>query len=229
MTSVALKRSPSRMTIRKIHVYRVFSRSPQRLVEVTFWYFFFFSFYRNNQPSASLSDLYIDANVKLQTSTSKSLPNTPKNEQLQIQPGRTRASSAVVNAEHRTDNDFHELDAYLERKRMERHGAFRESAGSEDYDDDRTRDGMESFFEYRMPSVPSYADARLCLSDDNSPSSSAFGARNEGKLSGRYQETFFPHSIFFQNYLSNQPARRFVYFEMYIYIYMLYLRTCYIY
>lgn len=151
------------------------------------WYF-----YRNNQSSSyqsSLSDLYIGANIKLQTPTSKSLPNTPKNEQVQVQQTRMRACSAVVNAKHRTKDDFHGLDAYLERKQMEKHGMY---LTSENHSDDETRE-EESYFEYQVPNVPNRADARLHLSDDNYRDSPAFSTQNEGKpksLSGQYQETF---------------------------------------
>lgn len=181
---------------------------------VTFWYFFFL--YRNNQPNASLSDLYIDANVQLQTSTSKSLPNTPKNEQLQIKRRRTRASSAVVNAEHRAKNDFHGLDAYLERKRMERHSALQDSAASKDYSDDKTRDEDESYFEYRIP-VPSRADTRLRLSDDNFPSSFALSTQNEGKskLSGRYP---FSKSLCLKTILRNHSTNLLLYFHASLYM-----------
>lgn len=149
-----------------------------------FWYF-----YRDTEPSASLSDPYIEATIKLQTSTSKSLPNTPKNEQVRVKRRRTRACSAVVNAKHCTkDDDFVGLDAYLERKRMEKHGAY---LASENYSDDKTCD-EESCFEY-LTNVPNHVATRLHLSDDDYPNSSAFSVQKEGRsklLSGQYQETF---------------------------------------
>lgn len=138
-----------------------------------------------------MSDLYIEANIKLQTSTSKSLPNTPKNEQVRVKRRRTRACSAIVNAKHRTKNDdFVGLDAYLERKRMEKHGAY---LASENYSDDKTCD-EESYFEYPTNvNVLTRAATRLHLSDDDYPNSFAFSIQNEGRsklLSGQYQETF---------------------------------------
>ncbi|KYM94775.1 PREDICTED: uncharacterized protein LOC108780832 [Cyphomyrmex costatus] len=141
----------------------------------------------NNEPSSyqsNLSHLYIDANIKLQTPTSKSLPNTPKNEQVQVK-RKTRACSAVVNAKHRTKNNFHGLDAYLEKKQMEKHGI-----ASGNYSDNKTSD-EESYFEHRLSNVSNCADTRLHLSDDNYLNGSTFSIQNEGNpklLSGQYQE-----------------------------------------
>ncbi|KAG5345966.1 K0556 protein, partial [Acromyrmex heyeri] len=134
----------------------------------------------NNQPNSyqsNLSHLYIDANITLQTPcTSKSLPNTPKSEQVQVK-RRTRACSAVVNAKYRTKNDFHGLDAYLERKQMEKHGMYLTFGN---YNDDKTGDEDQSYFEHRISSVPNRADTRLHLSDDNYLNDSTCSTQNEG-------------------------------------------------
>ncbi|XP_012062162.1 PREDICTED: uncharacterized protein KIAA0556 homolog, partial [Atta cephalotes] len=134
----------------------------------------------NNQPNnyqSNLNHLYIDANITLQTPcTSKSLPNTPKSEQVQVK-RRTRACSAVVNAKHRTKNDFHGLDTYLERKQMEKHGMY---LTFRNYNDDKTGDEDQSYFEHRISSVPNRADTRLHLSDDNYLNDSTFNTQNEG-------------------------------------------------
>ncbi|XP_011703976.1 PREDICTED: uncharacterized protein KIAA0556-like isoform X2 [Wasmannia auropunctata] len=119
-----------------------------------------------------------DNNIKLQTSTSKSLPNTPKNEQVQVKRRKMRACSAVVNAKHRTKDDFHGLDAYLERKQMEKQGTY---LTSENYSNDKTP-YEESYFEYRISNISNHADLRLHFPDDNYLDSSAFSAaQNEGK------------------------------------------------
>ncbi|XP_011057054.1 PREDICTED: uncharacterized protein KIAA0556-like isoform X3 [Acromyrmex echinatior] len=134
----------------------------------------------NNQPNSyqsNLSHLYIDANITLQTPcTSKSLPNTPKSEQVQVK-RRTRACSAVVNAKYRTKNDFHGLDAYLERKQMEKHGMYLTFGN---YNDDKTGDEDQSYFEHQISSVPNRADTRLHLSDDNYLNDSICSTQNEG-------------------------------------------------
>ncbi|KAL0122229.1 hypothetical protein PUN28_007165 [Cardiocondyla obscurior] len=103
----------------------------------------------NNEPSASLSDLYINGNIKLQTSASKSLPNTPKSEQVQVKQRKMRVCSAVINAKHRTKDDFHELDAYLERKRMEKRDVLQNLAATESSSDDKL---YENFI---IPELPS--------------------------------------------------------------------------
>lgn len=162
---------------------------------------------RNNQSSASLSDLYVDANVNVQTSTSKSLPNTPKNEQMQVTRRRTRASSAVLNPKHRIANkDFHGLDAYLERKRMEKRSStllqdLASSNASNTYgDEEEEEEEEEGAYDYadRRPTVPNRAETRLHdLSNDpfvTFPNSLAVGTQNEGKskfVAGRYWG-FFP-------------------------------------
>lgn len=105
-----------------------------------------------------------------------------------------RACSAVVNAKHRTKDDFHGLDAYLERKQMEKHGTY---LTSENYSNDKTP-YEESYFEYRISNISNHADLRLHFPDDNYLDSSAFSAaQNEGKpkLSGQYQQTFFKSLI----------------------------------
>ncbi|XP_071570324.1 katanin-interacting protein-like isoform X4 [Temnothorax nylanderi] len=131
----------------------------------------------DKQPSASLSDLYIDADIKLQTSASKSLPNTPKNEQVQVKRRKTRACSAVLNTKHRTKNDFHGFDACLERKQMERRGTLQSLASSnKNYWDEE-----EFYLEHQIPNVSNRADTRLHLSDDNCSNSSAFSTQNEEK------------------------------------------------
>ncbi|XP_036144382.1 katanin-interacting protein isoform X2 [Monomorium pharaonis] len=127
-----------------------------------------------NEPSASLSSLYFDANIKLQTPTSKSLPNTPKSEQVKQK--KIRACSAVVNTKH-TKDDFYGLDAYLERKQMAKHSMY---LPSENYNNAKAHE--ESSFEYQILNVPNRADTRLYLSDDNYPNNSNFIKHNEGKL-----------------------------------------------
>ncbi|KYN33321.1 hypothetical protein ALC56_12032 [Trachymyrmex septentrionalis] len=143
----------------------------------------------NNQPNSyqsNLSHLYIDANIKLQTPcTSKSLPNTPKSEQVQVK-RRTRACSAIVNAKHRTKNDFHGLDAYLERKQMEKHGIYLTFGN---YNNDKTGNEDQSYSEHRISNVPNRADTRLHSSDDNYLNDSTFSTQNEENsklLSGQY-------------------------------------------
>lgn len=94
---------------------------------------------------------------------------------------------------HRTKNNFHGLDAYLERKQMERHDTLQNLTSSKNYSDNEICNEEESYFEHRIPNVPNYADTRLLLSDDNCPNSSAFSTQIEGKsklLSGRYQGAF---------------------------------------
>ncbi|XP_011865392.1 PREDICTED: uncharacterized protein KIAA0556-like isoform X2 [Vollenhovia emeryi] len=139
----------------------------------------------DNQPSASLSDIYIGDNIKLQPSTSKSLPNTPKNEQVQVKRRRTRACSALVSAKHsRTRGDFHQLDAYLERKQMERHGTLQNlpQASSRDYSYHQICGQEESYFDHGTPNeIPNRAATRLHWSDDNFPNCSAFSTQNDGK------------------------------------------------
>ncbi|KAL6262367.1 hypothetical protein P5V15_007456 [Pogonomyrmex californicus] len=130
------------------------------------------------QPSTSLSDLYIDASIKLQASASKSLPNTPKNEPVQFKRRRIRACSAIVNAKHRTQNDYNGLDAYLERKQMEKHD--NSLTHSINYSDNKTYD-KESYFKY-FTNVENDVDVRLHLSDNPDDCSSlSFSTQNEGK------------------------------------------------
>ncbi|XP_077263294.1 katanin-interacting protein-like isoform X1 [Temnothorax americanus] len=132
----------------------------------------------DKQPSASLSDFYIDADIKLQTSASKSLPNTPKNEQVKVKRRKTRACSAVLSTKHRTKNDFHGFDACLERKQMEKRGTLHQSLASSDKN---YWDEEEIYFEHQIPNVSNRADTRLHLSDDNCSNSSAFSPQNEEK------------------------------------------------
>ncbi|CAL1686508.1 unnamed protein product [Lasius platythorax] len=132
----------------------------------------------NTQPGACLSDLYdVDDNIKLQTSASKSLPNTPKNGE--VEQTRTRACSAVVNAKHRTRDDFRELDAFLERKQLEMHDNY--LASDENYSNNARICDKESNLEYST-NVQDRANTRLHLLDDNYyPSSSAFSIQSEEK------------------------------------------------
>ncbi|XP_026830568.1 protein KIAA0556 isoform X2 [Ooceraea biroi] len=148
---------------------------------------------RNNntstQSSTQLSNLCdTNSNIKLQTSASKSLPNTPKTGEMQVNQDRTRACSAVVNAKH-TENDFRELDAYLERKQMEKHD---DHSARENYGSDRVTSDERFDFEYSTR-IQDYADTSLHLPDANySTSSVALGMQNEEKpnpLSSQYQET----------------------------------------
>ncbi|XP_025997368.1 katanin-interacting protein isoform X2 [Solenopsis invicta] len=130
-----------------------------------------------NEPSVSLNDFYTNTNIKnykLQTPTSKSLPNTPKSEQVKRK--RTRVCSAVVNTKHRTRDDFHGLDAYLERKQMEKRCVY---LPSENDNNAKTCDEEHSF-EYRILNVPNCADTRLHLLDDAyTPNRSSFITQNE--------------------------------------------------
>ncbi|XP_032669024.1 protein KIAA0556-like [Odontomachus brunneus] len=141
----------------------------------------------DTQTSSHLNNLYDnDDNIKLQASTSKSLPNTPKSGEAQIKQRRTRASSAVVSAKCRTKDDFRNLDAYLERKQMERHGNHlapkSHSNSTESYNEK---------VQTEYPSVHSYTDTRLHLLNNHYLNNSAFGIQNEEKikqLSEQYQE-----------------------------------------
>jgi len=83
-----------------------------------------------------------------------------------------------VNAKHYAKNNFHGLDAYLERKQMEKFSTY---LAFENYSDDKIRN-KESYFEYRIPSVLNCTDTRLHLSDDDYLNSSVFNTQNEGKL-----------------------------------------------
>lgn len=122
----------------------------------------------------------------MQTSASKSLPNTPKTGEVQVKQDRTRACSAVVDAK-RTKNDFSGLDAFLERKQLEKHDAH--SAG-EDYSNNSLTSCDERFnLEYSMR-IQDHADAPLHQSADNYSTSLPFSTQNEENLlSSQYQET----------------------------------------
>ncbi|XP_020277981.1 protein KIAA0556-like isoform X2 [Pseudomyrmex gracilis] len=140
----------------------------------------------NTEPSNNYD---IDDNVKMQTTASKSLPNTPQNGEIQVKPKRTRACSAVVNAKRRVQNDFYELDAYLERKQMEKHG----------YGDNIKTSNEEFNLEY-FTCVENNIDTQLHENYSNSP---AFCVQNEGKpklLSDQYQESFQPSTSFEINF-----------------------------
>lgn len=79
------------------------------------------NFCRNAQSHKRLSNLCsVDDNIKSQTCSSKSLPNTPKNEEIQDKEQRIRASSAIENIQNHTKEDFCGLDAYLEKKLLEK-------------------------------------------------------------------------------------------------------------
>lgn len=135
-----------------------------------------------------MSNLYdIDGNIKLQTSTSKSLPNTPKNEEVQIKQTKTRACSAVVNANRK--DDFRGLDAYLERKQMEKHGSY---LTSENYNNTRTCN-EESDLQHPTH-VQNCIDTQLhLLADSSCFNSSEFIIRDEEQsrsLPSQYQDTF---------------------------------------
>lgn len=147
----------------------------------------FFRKYRAMQVSTHLNNLYDnDGNIKLQASTSKSLPNTPKSGEIQIKQRRTRASSAVVSAKRRTKDDFRNLDAYLERKQMEKHGNHlalkSHSNNTRSYDENS---------DSKYPLVHNYTDTELHLLNNHYLSNSAFNIQNEEKLklwSKQYQE-----------------------------------------
>ncbi|XP_029663843.1 protein KIAA0556-like [Formica exsecta] len=133
----------------------------------------------NTKPIACLSDLYdVDDNIKLQTSASKSLPNTPKNGE--VKQTRTRACSAIVNAKHRTRDDFRGLDAYLERKQTEMHSNY--LASDEYYSNNARICDKESNLEYST-NIQDRANTRLHLLDDNyySSTSSTFSIKSEEK------------------------------------------------
>lgn len=121
------------------------------------------SLYRDAQACMHLNNRYDnDGNIKLQTSSSKSLPNTPKSGEVEVKRRRTRASSAVVNAKLHMKDDFRKLDAYLERKQMEKHDGH---SASKSYGNN-----AESYAEEIDPKyscVHDYADTRLHLLDDN--------------------------------------------------------------
>ncbi|XP_067212805.1 katanin-interacting protein-like isoform X2 [Linepithema humile] len=147
------------------------------------------------QSNTHVSNLYdIDGNIKLQTSTSKSLPNTPKNEEVQIKQTKTRACSAVINANRK--DDFRGLDAYLERKQMEKHGSY---LTSENYNNTRTCN-EESNLEHPMH-VQNSTDTQLHLLDDSYYLNSSEFIRDEEQsrsLPSQYQE-IFKFSISFEN------------------------------
>lgn len=157
---------------------------------------FFFNVYRDTQASTHLNSLYgNDGNIKLQASTSKSLPNTPKSGEVQVKQRRTRASSAVVSAKRRTKDDFRKLDAYLERKQIEKRGNH---LASNNYSNDTGSFDEKVNFEY--PSVQNYTDTRLHLPDDNHYlNNSVFSIQNKEKLtvsSKQYQEDLNSKSEF---------------------------------
>ncbi|KAL6425657.1 hypothetical protein ACFW04_009638 [Cataglyphis niger] len=150
----------------------------------------------NTQPVACLNDLYdVDDNIKLQTSASKSLPNTPKNGE--VKQTRTRACSAVVNAKRRTRDDFRELDAYLERKQIEMHGNY---LASDDYCNNARICNKESNLKYSTNVLQDHANTRLHLLDDNYYSSTfsikseekpkLFSTQETSKLSSLFENDF---------------------------------------
>lgn len=133
--------------------------------------------YRNTQAGAYLSELYdVDDNIKLQTSASKSLPNTPKNGEIERK--RTRACSAVVNAKHRMKDDFRGLDAYLEKKYLETHGNY--LASDENYNNNANICTKESNLKYST-NVQDRANTRLQLLDDTYYSSSSIFSIENGE------------------------------------------------
>ncbi|XP_025161585.1 protein KIAA0556 isoform X2 [Harpegnathos saltator] len=140
------------------------------------------------QASTYLNNLYDnDGNIKLQASTSKSLPNTPKSREIQVKQKRTRASSAVVSAKRCTKDDFHKLDAYLERKQMEKHGnhlALKNHSNN--------TGSYSEIADSKYPPVYNYMDTKqIQLLDDNHYLNSAFSiqSKEKQKLSSRqYQE-----------------------------------------
>jgi len=87
------------------------------------------------------------------------------------------ACSAIVNAKHHAKNNFHGLDAYLERKQMKKFSTY---LAFENYSDNKIHN-EESYFEYRIPNVLNCTDTRL-HSDDDYLNSSVFNTQNEGKL-----------------------------------------------
>lgn len=137
-----------------------------------------------------------DGNIKLQASTSKSLPNTPKSGEVQVKQRRTRASSAVVSAKRRTKDDFRKLDAYLERKQMEKHGDHLESKNYSN-----NTGSYDEKIDFKYPSVLNYADAKLHLLDDNHYlNNSAFSIHEEKlKLSSKYQDLNLKSEVSIKN------------------------------
>lgn len=153
----------------------------------------YFNIYRNILSNTEPSNLYdIDDSVKVQPTASKSLPNTPQNGEIQVKQKRTRACSAVVNAKRRVQNDFHELDAYLERKQMEKHG----------YGDNTKTSNEEFNLEYLMCIENSKNSINTQLYENYS-NSLAFCVQDEEKpklLSDQYQESFKPSTSFEINF-----------------------------
>lgn len=95
-----------------------------------------------------------------------------------------------MNVKHHTKNDFHGLDAYLERKQIEKGGMYLTFGN---YSDDKTGDEDQSYLEHRISNVLNRADTRLHLSDNNYLNDSTFSTQNKGNpklLSGQYQEIF---------------------------------------
>lgn len=151
---------------------------------------------RNTQPVACLNDLYdVDDNIKLQTSASKSLPNTPKN--AEVKQIRTRACSAVVNAKRCTRDDFRELDAYLEKKQIEMRGNY---LAFDDYCNNARICNKESNLKYSTNVLQNRANTRLHLLDDNYYSSTVsikseekpklLSTQETSKLSSLYENDF---------------------------------------
>jgi len=135
------------------------------------------------------------------------LPNTPKTEEIQVKQDRMRACSAIVNARH-TKDDFRGLDAYLERKQMEKHDNH---LTHENYNNNRVTSDERFNFEYSTH-IQDYVDTSLHLSDDNYSTSPTFGMQNEEKpnqsksLSNQHQEIFTSSILSKNNFVEDHVS-----------------------
>lgn len=137
----------------------------------------------------------------MQASTSKSLPNTPKSGEIQVKQRRTRASSAVVSAKCRTKEDFSNLDAYLERKQMEKHGNHLALTNLSN-----NTGSYNGEVNSKYPSVHNYKDTRLHLLDGNHYLNNlTFNIQSEEKLSSeQYWEDFKSEILVKNDFIKDQ-------------------------
>lgn len=89
-----------------------------------------------------------------------------------------RACSAVVNAKHRTKDDFRGLDAYLEKKHLEMHGNY--LASDENYNNNVRIYAKESNLKYST-NVQDPTNTRLHLLDDTYYSNSSIFSIQNGE------------------------------------------------
>ncbi|KAG7210222.1 hypothetical protein KM043_011772 [Ampulex compressa] len=87
----------------------------------------------------------MDKSIALQSCTSRSLPNTPKSKDTQLNASANRAFSAMVDIgkQNSRRSDFSALDAYMERKRVEKQRGERWSARKNNILDDAKK--MKSY------------------------------------------------------------------------------------